>query len=138
MKYVLCALMALGLAGCAAQKTVRQQDIDAWAGVSSEALDLHSFFITIPMFRTMTESGVEVRNYANTKGVSSCSGSAGASKQGGWINGSAFSSCVSETSGCNNVFYIKGGRVVDYAPVGNCWTDESIQPEPRFRRMTAR
>jgi hypothetical protein len=33
---------------------------------------------------------------------------------------------------CNNIFYIRDGRVVKYNPVGNCYTDESLQPQPRF------
>jgi hypothetical protein len=33
---------------------------------------------------------------------------------------------------CNNIFYIKDGKVVEYAPTGNCYTDETVRPQARY------
>ena len=55
--------MLLGVTGC----VVRQQDLDSWVGMPVEALDTHSLFITVPMHKTISASGLEIRNYANGK-----------------------------------------------------------------------
>lgn len=120
------------LAGCAA---VRQQDLDAWVGVPAEALDTHSFFITVPMFRTRTDSGIEIRNYANGRDVAQCFGNASASRIGNFVNANAFTSCSSGRIVCNNIFYIKDGKVIEYAPTGRCYTDETVQPQARYLRL---
>lgn len=115
--------------------TVRQQDLDAWVGMPAEALDTHSFFITVPMVRTKTESGIEIRNYANGRNFGSCSGFGSANSRGSWVNSTLFSTCSSEWVGCNNIFYIKDGKVIEYAPTGRCFTDERVQPQSRYRHM---
>ena len=120
------------LAACA---TVRQQDLDAWVGVPVEALDTHSFFITVPMFRTRTESGIEIRNYANGRDVAQCFSNAGASTVGNFVNANAFTRCSSTRIVCNNIFYIKDGKVIEYVPTGRCYTDERAQPEARYLRL---
>ena len=120
------------LAACA---TVRQQDLDAWVGVPVEALDTHSFFITVPMFRTRTETGIEIRNYANGRDVAQCFGNAGASTVGNFVNANAFTRCSSTRIVCNNIFYIKDGKVIEYVPTGRCFTDERAQPEARYLRL---
>jgi hypothetical protein len=139
MKYVLCALMALGLAGCAGpERTVRQQDLDAWVGAPVEALDTHSIFITVQMVRTMTSGGIEIRNYSTSVGETVCSEGGGAYVSGSWVNGSSFSSCTSMRSGCNYIFYIRSGRVLELAPTGSlCYTNDKARPEARYSRMAA-
>ena len=114
---------------------VRKQDLDAWVGVPVEALDTHSLFLTVPMVRTKTESGIEVRNYANGRNMSSCSGSGSTYVSGKWIQGNAFSNCSSGWQGCNNIFYIKDGKVIEYAPTGQCYTNDSVQPQERYKRL---
>lgn len=123
------------LAGCAIQRTVRQQDLDAWVGVPVEALDTHSFFITVPMFRTITDSGIEIRNYANGRDVVQCFGNAGANRVGNFVNANTFTTCSSGRIVCNNIFYIKDGKVIEYAPTGRCYTDETVQPQARYLRL---
>lgn len=125
MKRMLLTLLLTSLLGCA---TVRQQDMDAWVGQPVEVLEMHPFFLTLPMIRTKTSSGIEIRDYANVKNMSSCGGYGMAGVNAGWVSGSAFSSCTSETVGCHNIFYIKNGRVLEYAPTGNCYTNEMVQP----------
>ena len=73
--------LAILLSACAGMR-VRQQDLNAWVGVSVEALDTHSLFLTVPMVRTKTESGIEIRNYANGRNFASCSGFGSANAAG--------------------------------------------------------
>lgn len=124
-------ILAAPLIGC----HVRQKDLDAWVGVPVEALDTHSFFITVPMYRTVTESGIEIRNYANGKQVANCFGTAGATNYGGYVNANTFTTCSSGRVVCNNIFYIKNRKVIEYAPTGRCYTNETVQPEERYRRL---
>lgn len=123
------------LAGCSILRNVRQQDLDAWVGVPVEALDTHSFFITVPMFRTITDSGIEIRNYANGRDVVQCFGNAGANRVGNFVNTNTFTTCSSGRIVCNNIFYIKDGKVIEYAPTGRCYTDETVQPQSRYLRL---
>lgn len=132
LKTALTVSLAAVVVGCA---TVRQQDLDAWVGMPVEALDTHSFFITVPMYRTVTDSGVEIRNYANGRDVASCFGNAGASRSGNFVNANAFTTCSSGRIVCNNIFYIKDGKVIEYAPTGRCYTDETVQPQARYLRL---
>lgn len=120
------------ITGCA---TVRQQDLDAWVGVPVEALDTHSLFITVPMYRTRTESGIEIRNYANGRDITQCFGNAGANAYGNYVTANAFSTCSSGRIVCNNIFYIKDGKIIEYAPTGRCYTDATVQPQARYKRM---
>jgi hypothetical protein len=131
------ACIAVFLVAACATSYVRQVDLDSWKDVPVEALDTHSFFLTVPMVRTVTESGIEIRNYVNSSGTTtSCVGSGTAYGSGQYVNSSAFSSCSSGTSTCNNIFYIKEGRVLEYAPTGNCRTDITVQPEARYMSLT--
>lgn len=119
-----------------------------WKGVPVEALDTHSRFLTIPMVRTKTSSGIEIRNYVNKKNTSSCvqsaygssnaninSSSRGRASIMGTSQYNAFTRCSSAIVGCDNIFYIKNGIVLEYAPTGQCYTDETAQPEARYKRL---
>lgn len=127
---------AIVLSACSGM-VVRQQDLDAWVGMPVEALDTHSLFLTVPMVRTRTESGIEIRNYANGRNFGSCSGFGSANAAGSWVNANAFSNCTSGWVGCNNIFYIKDGKVIEYAPTGHCYTNETVQPQERYKRLKA-
>lgn len=129
-KFVLASIVASSIFGCA---TVRQQDLNSWVGVPVEALDTHSIFNSMSMTRRVAESGLEIRNYANGSTITSCfnSGSAKASGNKAAYTGNTF--CGTNENVCNNIFYIKGGRVIEYAPTGNCFTDERAQPGRRWR-----
>lgn len=120
------------LSGCA---TVRQVDLDSWKGMPVEALDTHSLFLTMKMVRTMTEGGVEIRNYINGGEFTRCYGAGNAYGNGGYVNSSAFSRCNSEVVACNNIFYIKDGKVLEYAPTGSCYTDKTVQPQSRYLQL---
>ncbi len=124
--------MMVVVASCA---TVRQQDLDAWVGMPIDALDTHSLFISLPMYRTVTESGIEIRNYANGRDVASCFGSGSGSKTGNFVNIGTFTTCSSGRIVCNNIFYIRDKKVIEYAPTGRCYTDETVQPQERYLRL---
>lgn len=132
MRNIVILVLVGMLSGCA---TVRQQDLDAWVDVPVEALDTHSLFITVPMIRIVTENGIEIRNYANGANFSRCFGNAGAYNAGGYVSANAFSNCASGWVGCNNLFYIKDGKVIEYVPKGNCYTDDTCKPESRYLRL---
>ena len=125
--------LACMLAGCAT-KTVRQQDLDAWAGVPVEALDTHTLFIGLPMVKTMSTGGLEIRNYANATDGQNCF-TTGAGAGGQLVSGTAFTTCSSNRVVCNNIFYIRGGKVIEYAPTGSCYTDETVLPQSRYRAL---
>lgn len=108
-------------AGCG---TVRKQDLDAWVGMPVEALDTHSFFITVPMRKTITSTGIEVRNYVNGKETENCT-----------YNKFTGVDCSKDSIICNNIFYIKNDRIIEYAPTGRCMTNETVQPQTRYRTL---
>src|SRR6266545_2890104 len=102
--------------GCA---TVRQADLDAWVGQPVLALETHPIFLTIPVVKTQASDGTEIWNYVNGANLGQCSG-------GGSIFGSRvdyatyskFSTCVQRFAACNNIFFMRDGKVVRYTPVG--------------------
>ncbi len=121
------AIIVGTIGGCA---TVRQQDLDAWVGVPVNALDIHPLFLTMPMYRTQTESGIETRNYVNGQEVEQCFTRMGAHRNDSkYVSHSAFTSCSESRIVCNNIFYIQGGKVIRYAPTGNCFTNETVRPQ---------
>ena len=132
MKKLIAVLMLIFLSGCA---SVRQQDLDAWVGMPVEALETHSFFVTVPVYKTRTESGIEIWNYANGADVSSCFGTASGGKYGNYVSANSFATCSSDRIVCNNIFYIKDKRVIEYAPTGRCYTDASLQPQARYKML---
>jgi len=127
--------LAVGLSllasGCA-DPVVRQQDLDVWVGMPVEALDSQPLFGTVAMVRTITDSGIEIRNYASGRGFATCAGSGSAIAPGSYISADAFASCTSGWVGCNNIFQIKDGKVLEYAPTGRCLTNESVWPKGRY------
>jgi hypothetical protein len=124
---LLAAASAVLVAGCA---TVNQADLDAWKGAPVEALDTHSFFLTLPMHRTVSASGIEIRNYVNLREASDC----GATRVGSTL----LATCTATQIGCNNLFYIKDGRVLEYAPRGRCKTAAFLRPEARYLELQKR
>ena len=130
-KVVALAIMGLILGGCAG--LVRQSDLDSWVGQPVAALDQQSFFLTLPMIRTKSSGGVEIRNYVNGRNVRSCFGSAYSyGTYTSYSNYSATATCVGKKAACNNIFYIKNGKVLEYRPTGSggaiCFTDSRVLP----------
>jgi hypothetical protein len=71
IRFVAFVMGVIGLAGCA---RVHQEDLDAWRGVPVSELEAQPFFLTLPVVRTVTSDGTEIRRYVNGRNVSSCSG----------------------------------------------------------------
>ena len=105
LKLTILLVVAFAMTACA---TVRKQDLDAWVGIPVEALDTHSVFLTMPVYKSTTSSGVEVRNYTNSEDVARCFSSAGG-RNGGKHDHSVFTTCSTSRIVCNNIFYIKDG-----------------------------
>lgn len=84
----------------------------------------------MPVYRTLTSAGVEIRNYVNSQEVAQCFSSVGATHgRGAHVSHTAFATCSENRVVCNNLFYIQAGKVVRYAPTGNCYTDDSVRPQ---------
>ena len=126
------ALIPLFSACAITEPTVKQQDLVAWLGISIEALDTHTQFSIMPMFRTNSDSGTEIRNYAYGYNFGECFAKAGASHSGDFVDINTFITCSSSRIVCNNLFYIKEGKILEYAPTGRCNTDRKTQPERRY------
>lgn len=138
MKYrnflVACFLWTL-LAGCATNEIyqVRQSDLDAWVGEPVLSLEIHPIFLTIPVVKTKASDGTEIWNYVNGVNFSECTG--GGSIFGKNIDYSTynqFTNCMSKIAACNNIFFIKDGKVLRYNPIGTggmrCYTIEQLRP----------
>jgi len=119
------------VSSCASVPPAPQLDLDAWKGASVEELDAHIFFKTVPMFRTKTDSGTEIRNYAYGYNFGECFGQAGASKFGDFVHENDFITCSSSRIVCNNIFYIKEEQVLEFVPYGRCEVNEKVLPERR-------
>ncbi|ACB94260.1 hypothetical protein [Beijerinckia indica] len=110
-------LIGFGIISLAACATVRQSDVDAWAGQPVDVLDRHPLFLTMKLEKSYAEDGTEIRNYVNSRVNTSCVGLA---------------FCTSQQMACNNIFYIKDGHVIRYAPTpsggARCFTDDQVLP----------
>ena len=125
------------LASACADPAVRPRDLDVWIGMPVEALDSQPLFSGIAMVRTVADDGVEIRNYASRRDFASCAGSASAIATGSYVSPDAFSNCTGGWAGCSNLFYIRNGKILEYAPTGRCSTNESVWPKARFMRSNA-
>jgi hypothetical protein len=83
--------------------------------------------------RTKTPDGTEIRNYVNSRDVVACSG--GGTIYAGYVNQVTYDeymSCSHAFPICNNIFYIKDGRVLRYTPIGSggaaCYTNATARP----------
>lgn len=128
---LLAYLGTIALTACA---SVQQADLDSWVGQPSSLLELHPVFMTIPVVKTQTSDGTEIWNYINGGNIGGCSGGGNVSlgKKLDYATYSSFSSCMSRFAACNNIFYLKDGRVLRYTPIGSggarCYTDERVRP----------
>ena len=77
------------------------------------------------MVKTVTDSGVEIRVYSNKRGIVSCGGTGFLS----YSNFNTFQACSAGLVGCDGIFYIRDGKVIEVKAVGNCYTNEKSRPE---------
>lgn len=117
------SIAAMTLVGCATQEiaTVRQADLDNWKGMPVEALDTHSLF-----FDDADDNSYNlIRSRSQELYINALEGT--------YCGGTAVSAnCVDNNVTCNNLFYIRNGRVFEYAPTGQCMTNDSVRPEKRY------
>jgi hypothetical protein len=128
------------LCGCGATRGVRQSDLDLWVGVPVVALDTQSFFLTLPMIKTATDTGVEIRDYVNKRNISGCYQSSFGNvttpaNTVTYAYFNRFQQCSSAIVGCDNIFYIRDGKVIEYRPTGRCYTDETVQPQAGWKKF---
>jgi hypothetical protein len=113
--------------------TVRPEDTQSWIGRPVADLEKHPLFLTMALVRTRTSDGIEIRNYVNSRGVTSCSGGGAVFRD---VLSSAeysnFTNCMQNVLACNNLFYISNGVVTNYVPIGSggaqCYSDERNRP----------
>jgi hypothetical protein len=114
-------------------QTLHPEDVASWEGVPVSELDTHPIFITMPMVRTVTPDGTEIRNYINGTSVGSCSGGGGVySGVVSMATYQQFSSCTARFAACHGIFYIKDGRVISASAIGTggarCYSNETMRP----------
>lgn len=112
-------LLALVAGGCA---TVRQSDLDAWKGASTDELLTHRLWSTVPRSVAALSDGTELWDFANCAGGTTpvvcnkigvsviCTG------------GQEYEAC------CHNQFFVRGQQVLSYRPVGRCYTTCAVRP----------
>lgn len=64
--------------------------------------------------------------------IAQCTGGGAISGDVNFAAYNQFSSCIQRAAACNNIFYIRDNRVIQYAPVGSggvrCITDARLRP----------
>lgn len=129
MKRVAAFALLLALTACAG---VRPEDTAAWVGQPVSALEQQPVFLTMHLVKTRTSDGTEIWDYVNGAAVSSCSGNGQISGDVSMATFNSFSSCMARVASCNNLFYVKDGRVERYVPVGTggarCYTNDAVRP----------
>ncbi len=132
-KYKLMTLLLILLLfnGC---MSVRQVDIDSWVGQPIYKLESHPIFVTLPVIKTQTSDGTEIWNYVNGANLSNCmgNGSLYTNNKMDYNSYNYFSNCMQRYAACNNLFYIRDSKVINYTPIGTggarCYTNEKLQP----------
>ena len=109
---------------------VQQEDLVSWENQPVSLLDTHPFFMTVPMEKIFFNDGVEIRNYHNGRIVSICSGNTNFNVNSSYAN--SYANCFENDIVCNNLFYIKDGKVLKYEPVGRCYKDETLRPSKMY------
>lgn len=135
MKTIYAALTIILFTGCA-RLSVHKEDLDSWKGVPVEALDMHPLFLAMPVVKTVTNGGVEIRDYVNKTNTSNCIKFGGFNNATQYGNFQSFQNCSSQVVGCDNIFYVKSGKVLEYSPTGRCFTNESVRPQNGWDRFT--
>ena len=111
---------------------VNQEDLDSWISIPVIALDTHSLFATLPVARTVTETGVEVRVYSNKTAVGRCFDSGTVMSSSQW---NAYQNCSAKMVGCDNIFYIRDGKVLEYKVEGRCKTGKVVRPQKGWEKF---
>lgn len=130
MRILFYSLVATILAGCA---TVHPEDTEAWAGQPTSVLEKQPLFLTMAVVKTQASDGTDIWNYVSGQAATSCNQDGMLlGRRIGWGAYTGFTDCTSRFQACNNIFYIRDGRiqrVVVLASGGaQCSTDKRFLP----------
>jgi len=130
MRRIACGLVLASLLGCA---TVNPADTEAWVGQPVLLLEKQPYFISMRVVKTQASDGTEIWNYVNGRDVSVCNQDGTIwGHRVGWGTYMGFADCTSHYSSCNNIFYIRDGRVQRVVVQSNggaqCSTDKRFLP----------
>lgn len=127
MKHLILACALTSLFSCVTnplRAPVRQEDLESWRGVSVTELETHPLFSAMQLDKRSLTDGTVLYNFRNAGGVSqreSCQRMFGTVQCNG----------QSQELSCMNQFFVKGNAVVEYRPVGSCFTDCSTRPNSK-------
>lgn len=128
MNKIILICLVMALSGC---KTVRQEDLDAWRGAPLSDLETHALLNSIPVEVRQISGGRFLYIYTNsattTTPIQCQSGRtiSGVGRQTQCYGGNE------RTFTCSNQFITNSTHVLQYIPVGDCYTDCSIRPFSR-------
>ena len=130
MRILLYSLLAALLVGCA---TVNPADTEAWVGQPTSVLEKQPLFLTMPVIKTQASDGTDIWNYVSGQAATSCNQDGTLfGRRVGWGAYSGFTDCISRFQACNNIFYIRDGRVqrvvVQASGGAQCSTDRRFLP----------
>lgn len=137
MNKIFLICLVIGLSGC---KTVRQEDLDAWRGAPLSDLETHYLFNTLPVEVRQISGGKFLYIYTNSKTTKPLFPSTVSCRStSSLIGGTQQTQCSKDnvfggeptTKTCSNQFITTTTTVLEYRPVGQCYTDCSIRPESR-------
>ena len=116
MKSIWC-LLAVAVAGCSMGRAKVQ---DAWVGQPVEVLNTHSPFRSLPMIKVLTEGSGELRNYQNRANTHQCytEGQVTAGQAVSQATYNQILACTSRSAGCDHIFSVRGGKILDYTTGG--------------------
>ena len=130
MRILFSPLLAALLVGCA---TVNPADTEAWVGQPVSVLEKQPLFLTMQVVKTQASDGTDIWNYVTGQAATSCNQDGTfLGRRIGWGTYMAFTDCTSRFQACNNIFYIRDGRVQRVVVMASggaqCSTDRRFLP----------
>jgi hypothetical protein len=124
------SLLAAPLVGCA---TVHPEDTEAWVGQPVSVLEKQPLFLTMQVVKTQASDGTDIWNYVTGQAATSCNQDGTLlGRRIGWGTYMSFTDCTSRFQACNNIFYIRDGRVQRVVVMASggaqCSTDRRFLP----------
>ncbi|MEN6620796.1 MAG: hypothetical protein ABFD50_04550 [Smithella sp.] len=136
MKYmyiclILTQMSCANLIGQDKPKSIRQVDLDSWKNVSRIELETHPFFTQFERKVQKLSNGNELWIYSNCHDYTnpiSCN-SYSWSRQ---FNSLQCAGGNTERVCCHNQFFVDEDKVIEYRPVGRCYTDCIVVPQNKL------
>ncbi len=122
-KIIITLLFCSSCANVSIWKSVKQEDLNAWKGVDLIELETHPLFTTLPFTKRLLSDDSELHIFNNSRTASvNCN-------HDKFLNTTSCSG--GDTITCSNQFFVKNGKVIEYRPVGKCYTDCSTRPKSK-------